>query len=305
MPVEIIFLGTAGAVPTENRNLIATLLRRNRDLFLFDVGEDIQRQFVKAKISFNKPLKIFITHFHGDHINGLPGLLFRFSISERSEPLEIYGPKGILSFIKCLDEITGLHNTFPIKVYEFRGNTTLIDTQEYVIRSFIVEHNTEAYGYIFQEKPLPGRFYPERAKKLGIPMGPLWKKLQMGSSITLDDGRIITPDMVLGPPRKGLKIVISGDTKYSEQVIKAAQNADVLIHESMYLDDMMDEAALRGHSTAKDAARVAKAANVKLLILTHFSSRYTEVKKFEDEARSIFDSTIAAYDLLRIMLKNE
>lgn len=305
MPLEIIFLGTAGAVPTEDRNLIATMIKKDRELFLFDAGEDIQRRFVKAKIKMNRPLKIFITHLHGDHVNGLPGLLFRFSIQERTEPVEIYGPKGIANFISCLNEFIGLRNSYPLRVYEFYGNVKLVETKTYEIHSFEVDHNIEAYGFIFQEKPLPGKFYPEKAKKLGIPMGPLWRKLQYGETIKLSSGKIITPDMVMGPSRKGLKVVFSGDTKYSEKVISAAKDADILIHDSMYLQDMAEEAKNRGHSTALDAAIVAKKANVKLLVLTHFSARYSDLSVFQEEAKKEFSNTIIAYDLLKLDLKNE
>jgi len=301
---ELVFLGTAGSIPTEDRNLSAIALKRKREVFLFDAGEDVQRRFIKAKLGLNRPLRIFITHMHSDHINGLHGLLSRFAMEDRSEKVEIYGPPGIQKYLTCILNVEDIsENSYTLEIYEFEKEQCLVETDEYSIFAIKVNHNIPyAFGYIFLEKPLPGKFHPEKAEELGIPKGPLWKKLQTGETIEIN-GKIIRPTDVMDPPRPGVKIVISGDTTYSENLITHAKNADFLIHEAMYTHDLEYEAILRGHSTAKQAALIAKRANVKMLILTHISARYKDPSKLEEEAKAIFPNTIVAYDLLRIKIR--
>ncbi|MGQ4832929.1 MAG: ribonuclease Z [Candidatus Asgardarchaeia archaeon] len=301
---EIIFLGTSGSVPTEDRNLPAIAIRRKREIFLFDAGEDVQRRFVKAKLGLNKPLKIFITHLHGDHINGIHGLLSRFALEDRSEKVELYGPLGIQRFISCLFEVEKLNgNPYYLEVHEFSNEGILVDADEYVIKAFKVNHRDAlAFGYAFIEKPLPGRFHPEKARALGVPEGPLWKRLQRGEVIEIN-GRKVFPRDVMDPPRPGVKIVISGDTAYSENLIRHAKNADYLIHEAMYTSELEYEAEIRGHSTAKQAAMAAKKANVKFLFLTHISARYKDAMELENEAKAIFPNAKVAYDLMRIKIR--
>ncbi|MHA1596571.1 MAG: ribonuclease Z [Candidatus Asgardarchaeia archaeon] len=299
MSMELIFLGTAGAIPTEERNLISTALKISGHVLLFDCGEDVQRRMVSAKINMNKPLKIFLTHLHGDHINGLPGILFRFSLQGRERGVEIYGPQGTIDYVECISKSMRLNNTYPIKVFEFDRPTLLFENDYYSVSSFKLYHSVECYGYVVKEEDRYV-FSPEKALKLRVPKGPLWKKLQMGYEVELGDGRLIKPEMVSDGIRRGKKVVIVGDTKPNEEIISVAKEADVLIHEATYSDDMREEAHMRGHSTAKDAAKVAKKAGVKLLILTHFSARYKDVSLLEKEAREIFEKTIAAHDLMRI-----
>ena len=304
--IELVFLGTSGAVPTEERRLIATAIKREHELVLVDAGEDVQRSFLAAKLGINKPLKILITHLHSDHINGLHGLLARFAMNDREEPVEIFGPPGISKFIRCLLEVEGKTGyPYTLKIYEIGHEGIIYENDEYRIIAFNVCHNiSPAFGYLFDEKPLPGKFHPERVIQLGIPRGPLWKEIQQGKTIEYN-GKKIDPSNVMDPPKMGIKIVFSGDTTYCERVIEMSKNADILIHEGMYGGDMAEYAKSRGHSTVSDAARVALAANVKMLFITHISSRYKKeaISKLQEEAEAIFPKSVIAYDLMRVKIR--
>jgi len=304
--IELVFLGTAGAIPTENRRLIATAVKREREIILVDAGEDVQRSFLATKLGMNKPLKILITHLHSDHINGLQGLLARFAMNDREEPVDIFGPPGIAKFIRCLLEVEGKTGyPYYLRVYEINKEGVVYENSEYQIIAFNTCHNiVPAFGYIVEEKPIPGKFYPERALELGIPRGPLWKALQQGKTIEYK-GRKVKPSDVMGPPKKGVKIVFSGDTTYCERVIDVSKNADILIHEGMYGNDMAEYAKSRGHSTVADAARVALVAGVKKLFITHVSSRYKEedILKLQEEAKAIFPEAVIAHDLMRVKVR--
>jgi len=326
--MKIIFLGTSAAIPVKNRNLSSTALKFESDIILFDCGEDTQRKFVEAGLKFNKPLVILISHFHGDHIIGLPGLLFRFGLSERSAPVVLIGPKNLFLYAFLHRKILGLKTRYPLKIIEIDDeNKNLIiyedlesdqptntldlkedivfETKKYIIKYSPVVHSVLNFAYSFIEKPRPGKFYPERAKELGIPMSNLWKKLQDGEAIEFQ-GKVIDPlnEGIIGPKKPGRKITYTGDTMPCESLIDLGKDSDILIHESTFAKDLAETAKEKAHSTSIDAANDAKNMNAKQLILTHISSRYQEdAIKLLEEAKGIFPNTIMAEDLLEITLK--
>ncbi|HIE19320.1 TPA: ribonuclease Z [Candidatus Bathyarchaeota archaeon] len=299
MSLRITFLGTAASIPTSTRALSAVGLKREGELFLFDCGEGTQRQMITAKIGFNRKTRIFITHMHGDHILGLPGLLQTMSLLGRDKPLQIYGPQGIVEFIDAIKRTVRFSLKFPVEVYEIEDGF-VCQEKEYEIYSAWAEHSVPSLAYAFIEKPRPGRFNPERAISLGVPKGPLWSQLQRGEDVKLPDGRTVKPRDVLGPPRIGRKIVYVGDTKPSRVIADFAFGANVLIHEATFADDLAERAEEDLHSTPSGAALVAKKAEVKLLVLTHISARYGDTKVLLEEAKKIFPNVLVAEDFMKI-----
>ncbi|MCW3132613.1 MAG: ribonuclease Z [Candidatus Methanospirare jalkutatii] len=300
--LRITFLGTGGSVPSPHRNPSAIAVRRESELFLFDCGEGTQQQMMRAKTGM-KITAIFITHFHADHVLGIPGLLQTLSLQGRTEPLEIYGPKGVRRFLHHLLSLGYASKNFDVKAIELQHGD-VIRRQNYEIRAFKTEHNIRSIGYVLEEAMRPGKFNRERAIELGLKPGPLFSKLQHGESVFVN-GREIRPEDVLGPPRPGRKIVYTGDTRPCESVIQAAENADILIHDGSLAEAEKELAIEYMHSTVTEAAEVAAKANVRKLILTHISARYDDedAKKLEEEARKIFPNTIVASDLMTIDVK--
>ena len=300
--LKITFLGTGGSVPSPHRNPSAIAVRRESELFLFDCGEGTQQQMMRAKTGM-KITAIFITHFHADHVLGIPGLLQTLSLQGRTEPLEIYGPKGVKRFLYHLLSLGYASKNFDVKAIELQHGD-VIRRQNYEIRAFKTEHNIRSIGYVLEEAMRPGKFNRERAIELGLKPGPLFSKLQHGESVFVN-GREIRPEDVLGPPRPGRKIVYTGDTRPCESVIQADENADILIHDGSLSENEKELAIEYMHSTVTEAAEVAAKANVRKLILTHISARYDEedAKKLEEEARKIFPNTIIASDLMTIDVK--
>lgn len=256
---------------------------------------------VEAGVGFHKKTRIFITHMHGDHVLGLPGLLQTMSLLDRIKELEIYGPVGIKDFVEAINNTVLFNLAFPIRVSEI-GEHIACETKEYIVRAIQSSHINPSLSYSLIEKARPGRFHPEKAKELGVPEGPLWSRLQSGNSICLKDGRIIEPEMVLDASRPGRKIVYTGDTGPSENVVKLAENADLLIHEASFEDNMRERAIEDGHSTPSMAASTAKAAGVKWLVLTHISARYKSTKMLLRQAKEIFPNTEVAEDFLELEL---
>lgn len=297
--MKLIFLGTAGSFPTPHRSLPAIAIHHAPTLSLFDCGEGLQRQIFTAGIKFRHRLKIFITHLHGDHIFGLPGLLQTMSLLNLDKPVEVYGPQGILSFIVNIVKLIRFRLTFPLKIFEVNEGTVYSDPK-FTIHCVWTDHNIPNLAYALQETERPGKFFPQKARDLGVPEGPMWSRLQRGEDITLSDGHIITPQEVLGPPRPGRKIVYTGDTKPCASVIRLAKNADILIHEATFDDTLQERAMRHGHSTPSQAASIAQRAQVKHLILTHLSSRYTKISLLKKQAEHIFPSVTIAEDFLEI-----
>ena len=300
--LSIIFLGTGGSWPTVKRNVSSVAIKRGSEIILFDCGEGTQRQFQKSTLSYMQISKIFITHFHGDHFLGIPGLIQTMQLNDRGKPLHIYGPKGIIELVSQLSSLGYFRPRYKIVAHEVSDKESL-DFGEYTIRVLKVEHGIPALAYSIEEKMRPGRFNKPKALKLGIPEGPLFSKLQHGKTITLEDGRKITPDLVLGPPRRGRKIVISGDTKPCKSMVKLSKDADVLIHDSTFDSELEDIANEYGHTTAFQSAKIAEKANVEKLFLTHISPRYLDHRILENDARKVFKNSFVPKDLQEIEVK--
>jgi len=293
--LRLIFLGTSSSIPTTERGLTSIALIRSNEILLFDVGEGTQRQMVRAGIGFGRITKIFITHFHGDHILGLFGLLQTMSLLNRDRPIDIYGPKGIKGFLKQNMRYLKFRLTFQINAYEVKKGEVARE-KDYVIKACLSDHSIRSYAYLFEEFDRQGVFYPERALKLGVPKGKLWSNLQHGDSVIVGD-KIISPNQVLGPKRPGRKIGISGDTRPSSNLSQFFSNADVIIFDSTYSEEYSDKAKQNLHSTCVEAAQLAKDAGARLLILTHFSARYSDVQKLVAQALKIHPNVVAASDL--------
>ena len=297
--LSIIFLGTGGSWPTVKRNVSSVALKRGSEIMLFDCGEGTQRQFQKSKLSYMQISKVFITHFHGDHFLGLPGLIQTMQLNDREKPLHIHGPKGLKKLVSQLLSLGYFKPAYRIVAHEV-DDGDILDFEEYVIHVLKVKHNVPGVAYAMEEKMRPGRFNKPRALELGIPEGPMFSKLQRGKSITLDDGREITPDMVLGSPRRGRKIVISGDTTPYDKLIDFSKDADVLIHDATFDSELEDIASEYGHATAFQAAEIAKKANVEKLFLTHISPRYLDYHVLENDARKEFKNSFVAKDFQEV-----
>jgi ribonuclease Z len=268
---------------------------------MFDAGEDVQRQFERARLGTNKRMAIYITHRHPDHLLGLGGLLLRFSLLGRTKPLSVYGPAELIEYVKMAQDAINLGTTFDTTVYAV-GPGLVSDIDHITVTAFEVDHRGFALGYkIVYQRPT-GPFLPERAKELGVPKGSLWSELAAGESVVLDDGRTIGPEDVTGKQPPPLTIVYSGDTRPCDALVEASTNADLLISEAMYTSDNADLADERGHMTAKAAAEMARDCNVRLLALTHYSPRYGDGTAVIDEARAVFPDAILARDLMRISL---
>lgn len=297
MSIQLVFLGTGSGKPTPQRNVSSMALFRDGELFLFDCGEATQIQMARSPLRPGSLKAIFLSHFHGDHVNGLPGLVGSQTLNQRESALDIIGPVGLKRWLKCLRDLHILWPGFRVHAHEVFENGIVFEHPDYRIEAVALNHRIDTWGYAFIERDRPGRFDLERARELGVPHGPMYGRLQRGESITLESGRVVMPQDVLGPARPGLKIVYCTDTTPCEGSILLAQNADVLIHEATYPGGDEKLARERGHSTAADAARCALEANAKQLILTHFSQKYVRTDIFVEHARAIFPNTIAAHDL--------
>jgi ribonuclease Z len=291
--LDLVFFGTAGSMPTANRAPSAILVRRGGDRLLFDCGEGTQRQLLRSTVGLIDLREIFLTHYHADHYLGLPGMLKTFALRGREVPIQIFGPTGLTELFSSLRRIFGrLSYDYELVTLE-PGD--VVARGEYSIETFAPDHGLAANGYSIVEEPRPGRFDVEAADALQIPAGPERGALQRGDSVTLADGRVVTPDLVLGEARPGRKVVLAGDTAPSSRVIDAARGADVLVHEATFLEDERDRARETLHSTAADAAEVAREAEVGLLVLTHVSNRYFG-PEVENEARAIFPDVVVPRD---------
>jgi len=289
------FLGTGGSVPTKKRNLPSFAVRTNGGLVIFDCGEGTQKQFLIAKLGFNREMKILISHMHADHILGLPGLLHSMSFMDRRRDLEIYGPRGIDEFVKCTTETVMFRSMFPIRTFEVHAGT-IARTDSYTISAAWADHGIPCLAYALAENDRPGRFYPSKARRLGIPKGPLWKTLQMGRSVNVGRKRI-NPSSVVGPARKGLKITYAIDTRPCDRVVQLALGSDLLVHDGMFHSNESARAREYGHSTAAEAASVANRSRSKRLALTHLSAIYDDTRLLLADAKNVFPKTFVAGDL--------
>ena len=304
--MKIIPLGTSSGRPTLSRQVSALAVVAEGEWWLFDCGEGTQMRIARAGLSFHRLAGIFITHLHGDHFNGLAGLLSTMALERRERPLILVSPHGTSEYLETLARLRVLFYNYPVSLVEIAA-TDLADnafrvyeSSQYIVNARALDHRIFALGYRIEEKPKPGRFNLERARELGIPEGPLFGQLQSGLAIELSDGRVIQPSEVLGPPRAGKSIAYCLDTRPCSQSMALARDADWLIHEATYTDVLAEEAHAYGHSTASDAARTARDSGARNLLITHFSSRYPDAKPLLEEAQMIFPNTTMAEDLIEI-----
>jgi ribonuclease Z len=279
MDLDVLFLGTAGSSPSPRRGLPATLLRRGGERLLVDCGEGTQRQLMRS-VGLIELEEVFITHFHADHVLGLPGILKTFALRQRERPLTIHGPIGLRRLLELLGPVIG-RLTFELVLVELAPNDEL-ERDGYRIAAFATEHAAQGLGFALVEEPRPGEFDPLRARELGLTPGPDFGRLQRGEVV---NG--VRPDQVMGEPRRGRKVVVTGDTAPSDMTRLVAWEADLLVHEATFADEEADRAAETAHSTARQAGELAAAANVNMLALTHISPRYAG-GELRDEARAAF-----------------
>lgn len=299
--MKLVFLGTSAAQPTENRGLSCICLERDGEILMFDAGEAAQISFMKSGLGWNKKMKLFVTHLHGDHCVGILGLLQTMSMQNRTETLEIFGPKGVEEFIGANIKILNFGLSFPVLISTIKEGK-IFEDEKFSMYVCKANHSVTAFSYLFKEKDKPGRFNLEKARQLGIPEGKLWSDLQKGNEITIN-GKTINSNQVLGEKRPGKKIGISGDTMPTSELEKFFENCDYLVFDSTFLEEEKLKAQETCHSTAKQAATLGKNAKVKNLILTHFSARYKDEVEHLKEAQEIHNSVITANDLLEIEIK--
>jgi ribonuclease Z len=299
--MKLVFLGTSAAQPTENRGMSCICLEREGEILMFDAGEGAQVSYLKSGLGWNKKMKIFITHMHGDHCIGVLGLLQTMTLQHRAEPIEIYGPDGIEEFIGENIRILNFGLSFPVMITAIRPGL-VCEEKTYFVYASEADHSVAAFSFRFEEKDRPGKFDTVRAKGLGIPEGSLWHDLQMGKEIKIGS-KTIKPSDVLGQKRPGKKIGISGDTRPTKKLEEFFKNCDYLSFDCTFSDTLRDKALETGHSTAAEAATLAKNANVANLVLTHFSARYKDEGELMKEAKQIHNSVVAAKDLLEIEIK--
>ena len=305
MSLSLRFLGTSAARPTVERNVSSIALVREGETLLFDCGEGTQRQMMRYGVGFTTS-DIFFTHFHTDHVLGVIGLTRTMALQGRTELLRLYGPPGAHKALRACIAFGGERLTFPVEIAELEANSSL-ERKEYSIHTLPAEHRgASALGYALIEKRRLGRFNPDLAREIGIPEGPLWGQLHRGENVTLPDGRDISAATLVGAPRAGRKIVISGDTRPTAELRDMAMHADVIVHESPFGDDETARAVETGHSTAREAATIARDAQARRLLLTHFSARYSrDPGELVTQAQGVFSATVAARDGLEIEVPHE
>ncbi|OVE83599.1 ribonuclease Z [Natronolimnobius baerhuensis] len=296
MPLRVTFLGTAGAVPTTERNPSGLYVAREGDELLFDAGEGTQRQMMRFGTGFSIS-NLFVTHLHGDHVLGIPGLLQTMAFNERDAPLTIHTPQGTRQSLRNL--VTALDNSpsFPVHINEIGGGDVAYRADEYEVRVFNTDHDTRSVGYALVEDDRKGRFDREHAEELGVPVGPKFSRLHNGEAVELEDGTVVDPEQVVGEPRPGRTIVYTGDTRPTVETLEVADEPDLLIHDATFADDRAERAAKTAHSTARQAAEIANRAGADRLALVHLSSRYAgHVDDHLEQAREIADHEVIAPD---------
>jgi ribonuclease Z len=302
MSLRVVFLGTSGSVPTLKRSLPSVVVQCPRDQWMFDCGENVQRQMMGAKVSFHRKMKVFITHLHGDHVLGLPGLLQTMALMDRKEPVQIYGPVGLKDFLVSTKETLNFGLNYPLEINQILSEGVICDEKDYSVIATKSSHAVESYAFAFVEKLRPGKFYPKKALALGVVAGELWSKLQRGEEVTLADSKVVKPSDVMGPMRAGRKIVFTGDTRPFEGFAKFAEGADLVIHDCTFDDSLTEKAKVDGHSTPTQAAEQAKAAGVKQLVLFHISARYPNAELLLEQAKKVFPNTVLAEDFMELEL---
>jgi ribonuclease Z len=297
MDLEVSFLGTGASVPSARRSTAAVLIARGGDRLLFDCGEGTQRQMQRS-LGLVQVDEIYLTHFHADHMLGLPGLLKTYDLHDREAPLRVFGPPGLTELFTVLRPLIG-RLRYPLELGEMRAGET-VEHDEYVVEGYEAAHNVRAFGWALIEDERPGRFDPAAAKAAGVREGPDFARLQRGEEVQGSDGPV-TPGQVMGETRPGRVIVVTGDTAPSPATVAAAADAELLIHDASFAEEDAQRAAETGHSTLGQAAAVAAEAHVKMLALVHISARY-HVGKVLDEAREVFPDCVAPRDFDQIVV---
>ena len=309
--MQVTFLGTSSGVPTRGRNVSAVALRlpQRSELWLFDCGEGTQHQFLRSELRVSQLSRVFITHMHGDHVLGLPGLLASLGLAGACTGIDLYGPDPLRDYLEGVLRTTSTRIGYPVRIHKVKNAAAsgelVLDDGDLTVRCTSLTHRVPAYAYRVDQKPRAGRFDIEQARALGIPPGPIYAELKKGRTVTLDDGRIIKGTSLCGPERPGASVVYCTDTVFCEAAVELAQGADLLIHESTFSHAEAEMAFARQHSTSTMAAQTALAAGVKQLALTHLSPRYVPGNPVTpddllNEAQAIFANTVLAKDFLSI-----
>ncbi|MBA3924918.1 ribonuclease Z [Listeria rustica] len=298
--MELIFLGTGAGVPSKGRNVTAialTMLNERNSIWLFDCGEATQHQILRSSIRLSKLEKIFITHLHGDHIFGLPGLLSSRSFQGGDTELTVYGPAGIASYIRTSLAVSGTHLKYPLEIVEIDGEVVFEDAAFKVVCREL-DHGILSYGYRIEEADKAGSLDAGALSALGVKPGPIFKELKEGKTVVLENGEVVDGSQFIGPAKKGRIIAIFGDTRATGNELVIADQADVIVHEATFGAEMGDMAGEYMHSTTLEAANLAKKANAKRLIITHISSRYSreDNRELVSECQTIFPNTEIATD---------
>ncbi len=309
--MQVTFLGTSSGVPTRARNVSAVALRlpQRAELWLFDCGEGTQHQFLRSDLRVSQLRRIFVTHMHGDHVFGLPGLLASLGLAGSCAGIDLYGPDPLRDYLEGVMRTSSTRIGYPLRTHRVKEaaarGTLVLDDDDITVRCTALTHRVPAYAYRVDQKPRAGRFDVARARELGIPPGPVYAELKAGRSVTLEDGRVIRGEALCGPPRPGCSVVYCTDTVFSEAAVALARGADLLIHESTFSHGEAELAIARQHSTSTMAAQTALEAGVKQLVLTHLSPRYVAGNAMTPddlvaEARAIFPETVVAKDFLSL-----
>lgn len=297
--LRVTFLGTASSRPTVRRNVSALAVHREGETYLFDCGEGTQRQMMRFGIGF-RTNEIFVTHLHADHYLGVTGLLRTMSLQGRQDPMILWAPPDGGALLRQAVDLGGDRLLFRVRVREMEPGRA-VERDGHRIVPYGTRHTGRSVGLVLEEEDRLGRFDPDRAAELGVPEGPLFGRLHRGESVRLEDGTEVDPDEVVGPPRPGRKLVYTGDTRPCDATVRAAARADLLIHEATFGDEESERADDTGHSTARQAARMARDAGALRLALTHFSARYSELAhRLGEEAAELFDDPIVAEDGLEV-----
>lgn len=309
--MQVTFLGTSSGVPTRARNVSAVALRlpQRSELWLFDCGEGTQHQFLRSDLRLSQLRRVFVTHMHGDHVFGLPGLLASLGLAGSSDGVDLYGPDPLEAYLQGVLRTSSTRIGYPLAVHRVReaaeNGTVLLEDDDIIVRTTPLTHRVPAYAYRIEEKPRPGRFDVDQARALAIPPGPIYAALKRGETVSLDDGRRIDGRQLCGPTRPGVSVVYCTDTVFCEAAVALARGADLLIHEATFSHGEAEMAFQRQHSTSTMAAQTAAEAGVQQLVLTHLSPRYAPGNAISAddllaEARAIFPNTVLAKDFLSL-----
>ncbi len=298
MSLEVFVLGCGGMMPLPYRHLTSVLVRREGELFLFDGGEGTQVSLRRLNLKWKKINAVFVSHTHADHVTGLPGILMLSSQVDRDDPLYIYGPPKIAEYIESSRRVLDMYINYPIVVREITAPCVVHEGDGFYIRAFPLQHTKTCVGYTLEELDRPGQFDPEAARRLNVPCGPLWSKLQSGQSVQAADGTAVQPEQVLGPSRPGRKFSYVTDTLYLPSIAQEVKGSDLLICEGMFAEAVADQAREKKHMTARQAAVIARDAQAKKLALIHYSPRYTdyELQVLQKEAAEVFSQTVLSKD---------